>query len=37
MNLLVEAQSEFGRELRCSEKTELSSKYALLVRQCIQM
>jgi len=26
-----------GRELRSSEKTELSSRYVLLVSQCIQM
>jgi len=33
----MSAESEFGRELRCSEKTELSSRYALLLRRCIQM
>jgi len=33
----VQAESEIGRELRCSENTELSSRYALLDRQCIQM
>jgi len=30
------AENEIGRELRSSEKTELSSRYALLVSQWIQ-
>jgi len=32
-----QAESEIGRELKCSEKTEISSRYVLLDRQCIQL
>jgi len=31
-----QAESEIGRKLRSSQKTELASKYWLLVSQCIQ-
>ena len=32
-----QAKSEIETELRCSEKTKLSSRFVLSVRQCIQM
>jgi len=33
----VYAEIDIRKELRCSEKSELSSRCALLVRQCIKM